>query len=115
MRTRGHAILHGAQRGAALTQRMLSFARRQELKPEPIDLAAPSDPTKESESRRMQKDLIRTPHKPLAHFVPRLLGGAPSNEINLDGKHDAMLRLYHDRFSIQIETTDAETLLANWD
>ncbi|KQU49928.1 sensor histidine kinase [Bosea sp. Leaf344] len=30
----------GAQRGAALTQRMLSFARRQDLKPEPVDVPA---------------------------------------------------------------------------
>ncbi|WP_193375927.1 hybrid sensor histidine kinase/response regulator [Bradyrhizobium japonicum] len=30
--------LQGAQRGAALTQRMLAFARRQELKPEPLEL-----------------------------------------------------------------------------
>ena len=30
--------LQGAQRGAALTQRMLAFARRQELKLEPLDL-----------------------------------------------------------------------------
>jgi PAS domain S-box-containing protein len=32
--------IEGAQRGATLTQRMLTFARRQELKREPIDLAA---------------------------------------------------------------------------
>ncbi len=32
--------MQGAQRGAALTQRMLSFARRQELKPRAVDLAA---------------------------------------------------------------------------
>jgi PAS domain S-box-containing protein len=32
--------LEGAQRGSALTQRMLAFARRQELKPEPLDLPA---------------------------------------------------------------------------
>lgn len=31
--------LQGAQRGAALTARLLAFARRQELKPEPTDLA----------------------------------------------------------------------------
>jgi len=31
--------IHGAQRGATLTQRMLAFARRQELKSEPIDVA----------------------------------------------------------------------------
>lgn len=31
--------IQGAQRGAALTQRLLAFARRQELKPEPTDLA----------------------------------------------------------------------------
>jgi PAS domain S-box-containing protein len=30
----------GAQRGAALTQRMLAFARRQDLKPEQVDVAA---------------------------------------------------------------------------
>ena len=34
-----NAVL-GAQRGAALTQRMLSFARRQELKLEPVDVVA---------------------------------------------------------------------------
>jgi PAS domain S-box-containing protein len=32
--------MQGAQRGAALTQRLLAFARRQDLKPRPIDLAA---------------------------------------------------------------------------
>ncbi|WP_244276544.1 MHYT domain-containing protein, partial [Methylobacterium indicum] len=31
--------VQGAERGAALTQRMLAFARRQDLKPEPVDLA----------------------------------------------------------------------------
>jgi PAS domain S-box-containing protein len=30
--------IQGAQRGAALTQRMLAFARRQDLKPEPVDV-----------------------------------------------------------------------------
>ena len=32
--------VQGAERGAALTQRLLAFARRQELKPERVDLAA---------------------------------------------------------------------------
>ena len=32
--------VQGAKRGAALTQRMLAFARRQELRPEPVDVAA---------------------------------------------------------------------------
>ena len=32
--------LEGAQRGAALTQRLLAFARRQELRPEAVDVAA---------------------------------------------------------------------------
>jgi PAS domain S-box-containing protein len=32
--------MQGAQRGASLTQRMLAFARRQELKPEPVSVAA---------------------------------------------------------------------------
>ena len=31
--------VQGAQRGAALTQRLLAFSRRQELKPEPVDFA----------------------------------------------------------------------------
>jgi PAS domain S-box-containing protein len=31
--------VQGAERGATLTQRMLSFARRQDLKPRPVDLA----------------------------------------------------------------------------
>ncbi len=35
----GNAV-HGAERGAALTQRMLAFARRQELKSEPVDVIA---------------------------------------------------------------------------
>src|ERR1700723_489860 len=30
--------VQGAQRGAALTQRLLAFSRRQELKPEPVDV-----------------------------------------------------------------------------
>ncbi|HEX4297170.1 MAG TPA: PAS domain S-box protein, partial [Devosia sp.] len=32
--------MQGAQRGASLTQRMLAFARRQELKPAPVDVRA---------------------------------------------------------------------------
>jgi signal transduction histidine kinase/ActR/RegA family two-component response regulator len=40
---RSHRLLQnavqGAQRGAALTQRLLAFSRRQELKPEPVDVA----------------------------------------------------------------------------
>lgn len=34
------AAMQGAQRGAALTQRLLAFARRQDLKPAPTDLVA---------------------------------------------------------------------------
>jgi len=40
----GHRLLQnavqGAQRGASLTQRLLAFSRRQELKPEPVEVAA---------------------------------------------------------------------------
>src|SRR5262249_31940197 len=32
--------MHGAQRGAALTQRMLVFARRQELEVKPVDISS---------------------------------------------------------------------------
>lgn len=31
-----------------------------------------------------------------------------------DEKHEALLSLYRDRFSQQIETVDAETILASW-
>jgi nicotinamidase-related amidase len=31
-----------------------------------------------------------------------------------DEGHDALLDLYHRRFSTQIETTDAETVLSRW-
>jgi nicotinamidase-related amidase len=31
-----------------------------------------------------------------------------------DATHDALLAVYHERFSEQIETADAETILANW-
>jgi signal transduction histidine kinase len=34
-----HNAVQGAQRGAALTQRLLAFSRRQELKPEPVNFA----------------------------------------------------------------------------
>jgi len=34
-----HNAIQGAQRGAALTQRLLAFSRRQELKPESVDVA----------------------------------------------------------------------------
>lgn len=32
--------VHGARRGAVLTQRLLAFARKQDLKPEPVDVPA---------------------------------------------------------------------------
>ena len=31
-----------------------------------------------------------------------------------DAGHDMLMRLYHTRYSEQIETTDAATLLARW-
>jgi nicotinamidase-related amidase len=31
-----------------------------------------------------------------------------------DEGHDALLELYHRRFSIQIETADAESILSRW-
>ena len=31
-----------------------------------------------------------------------------------DEGHDMLMRLYHSRFSEQIETADAETILARW-
>jgi len=40
MRALADNAMHGARRGALLTQRMLAFARRQELKTEAVDLAS---------------------------------------------------------------------------
>jgi signal transduction histidine kinase len=44
--SRSHRLLdnavQGAERGAALTQRLLAFARRQELKPETVDVRSSS-------------------------------------------------------------------------
>jgi nicotinamidase-related amidase len=31
-----------------------------------------------------------------------------------DEGHEALLRVYHQRFTFQIETTDAETVLSRW-
>ena len=31
-----------------------------------------------------------------------------------DAGHDALLEVYHRRFSLQIETADAETVLSRW-
>jgi nicotinamidase-related amidase len=31
-----------------------------------------------------------------------------------DAGHDALLELYRTRYSVQIETTDAETILREW-
>jgi nicotinamidase-related amidase len=32
-----------------------------------------------------------------------------------DEGHDALMRLYHDRFTEQIETADAATILSKWE
>jgi PAS domain S-box-containing protein len=58
--------IQGAQRGASLTRRLLAFARRQELNPEPVDAAA----------------LVRG----MSAFLQRTLG--PSITIEIDFPHD---------------------------
>jgi len=55
--------VQGAERGAALTQRLLAFARRQELKPEAVDL-----PT----LMRGMKDLLKRALGPSIEIVTRL-------------------------------------------
>ncbi|GGF57345.1 sensor histidine kinase [Azorhizobium oxalatiphilum] len=71
--------IQGAERGAALTQRMLAFARRQDLKPEPIDLP---------DLVRGMADLLKRSIGPRIHIetrfplgVPRVL--ADSNQLEL--------------------------------
>lgn len=54
----------GAQRGAALTQRLLAFARRQELKPEPVELASLIDGMKDLLERALGPNITIKRHMP---------------------------------------------------
>ena len=70
------AALQAAERGADLTSRLLAFARRQPLRPEPINL---------NQALADLGDMLRSALGGLIHVEIRLAPGAPAAFV--DGKH----------------------------
>ena len=74
----------GAERGAALTRRLLAFARRQELRPEPIDLA------------RLvlgMEELLRRTVGPLCQIIINIPAGLPQALADVNQVELALLNL----------------------
>ena len=76
--------VQGAERGAALTQRMLAFARRQELKPEPVDL---------SRLVRDMTDLLQRSIGPSVRIETRFPPGLPPALVDAHQLELALLNL----------------------
>ncbi|MGH1587683.1 MHYT domain-containing protein [Methylobacterium phyllosphaerae] len=76
--------VQGAQRGAVLTQRMLAFARRQELKPEIVDL---------SDLVRGMTDLLQRSIGPLVRIEARFPLGLPRVMVDAHQCELALLNL----------------------
>ncbi|AWN35742.1 MHYT domain-containing protein [Methylobacterium radiodurans] len=76
--------VQGAQRGAALTQRMLAFARRQELKPEVVDL---------QDLVRGITDLLQRSIGPQVHIETRFPLGLPRAMVDAHQCELALLNL----------------------
>ncbi|MDR7037810.1 PAS domain S-box-containing protein [Methylobacterium sp. BE186] len=76
--------VQGAQRGAALTQRMLAFARRQELKPEVVDLPG---------LVRGMTDLLQRSIGPLVRIETRFPVGLPRVMVDAHQCELALLNL----------------------
>jgi PAS domain S-box-containing protein len=76
--------VQGAQRGAVLTQRMLAFARRQELKPEIVDL---------SDLVRGMTDLLQRSIGPLVRIETRFPLGLPRVMVDAHQCELALLNL----------------------
>ncbi|MDR7040388.1 PAS domain S-box-containing protein [Methylobacterium sp. BE186] len=76
--------VQGAQRGAALTQRMLAFARRQELKPEVVDLPG---------LVRGMTDLLQRSIGPLVRIETRFPLGLPRVMVDAHQCELALLNL----------------------
>jgi PAS domain S-box-containing protein len=74
----------GAERGAALTSRMLAFARRQELRPEPVDLAA---------LVRGMGALLERSAGPTVHMVMDLPDGLPPALVDANQLELALINL----------------------
>jgi signal transduction histidine kinase len=73
--------VQGAQRGAALTQRLLAFSRRQELKPESVDVAQLVNGMEELLKRALGHGIALTLNFPSA--LPPLLADANQLELAL--------------------------------
>jgi PAS domain S-box-containing protein len=78
------SAIQGAQRGAALTQRMLAFARRQDLKPEPVDLP---DLVKD------MADLLQRSIGPMIRIETRFPLGLPHARVDANQLELALLNL----------------------
>ncbi len=76
--------IQGAQRGAALTQRLLAFARRQSLEPRPVDLAA---------LVRGMTSLLRRSTGPAVNMEFDLPQGLPAVQIDANQIELALLNL----------------------
>ncbi|MBS9478426.1 PAS domain S-box protein [Ancylobacter sp. VKM B-3255] len=76
--------LQAAQRGAALTQRMLAFARRQDLKPEPVDVP---------ELVMGMADLLRRSIGPSVRIETRFPLGLPRARVDANQLELALLNL----------------------
>jgi PAS domain S-box-containing protein len=76
--------LQGAERGAALTQRLLAFARRQELRPAPVDLA---------QLVRGMQELLERSVGPGIRIVAELPDGLPAAMVDANQLELALLNL----------------------
>ncbi len=76
--------LQAAQRGAALTQRMLAFARRQDLKPEPVDVP---------ELVLGMADMLRRSIGPSVRIETRFPLGLPKARVDANQLELALLNL----------------------
>ena len=76
--------VQGAQRGAALTQRMLAFARRQDLKPEAVDLSGLVSG---------MSDLLQRSIGPTVRIETRFPAGLPAAQVDANQLELALLNL----------------------
>ncbi|WP_407520086.1 MHYT domain-containing protein [Methylobacterium oryzisoli] len=76
--------VQGAQRGAALTQRMLAFARRQDLKPEAVALPTLVDG---------MSDLLQRSIGPAVRIETRFPAGLPAAQVDANQLELALLNL----------------------
>lgn len=76
--------MEGARRGASLTQRLLAFARRQDLRPEPVDVPALVNG---------MSDLLQRSLGPMISIETRFSLGLPSAQVDAHQLEMALLNL----------------------